>query len=276
MGHVKVTWRPDLRSPGLEMGATLKPLTAGEIAAQRKRRTFGPEEPEGCVAECDAMQVTNNLLNEGGSVTGEYLIWPSPESVLCEGDCLEWAMELTGFPGVPNITMESAEDCVGVVVTLNDTEANLDGGVVTMTPTLNGEPFCAPVELGLAYECNYSFVSWEVPDNTFPAFPGGYTGVQRTLFLHTESDPVQCLPPGLTFVLVGGGVGSCGLEDVMEVEVLKVPPPGGALNEFVINIWSQYPECSYAGAELNIQAYFEDPDAGTTAYGDPIVLVCEE
>ncbi|MCC6380462.1 MAG: hypothetical protein IT519_16725 [Burkholderiales bacterium] len=151
MAHVRTKWQAVPIIPGdVDQKFRMQAIGVGEDAAGtgRKRRTFGPPTPgDGdCVAEWTSWVETVDPFgwNPGDGVPGDFYVWPDSSTTLCEGDCLEWSLALTGGGGSgtePNITIEAGEDCVGVIVHVNDLPANLYNWTFVVTATLNGEAF---------------------------------------------------------------------------------------------------------------------------------------
>lgn len=144
MGHFKLRLVPQSPIPrDLNLGIRMRRLEPGEEG--RGRRTFGPP----CIPAWDAWTV---LTDPDPIVYGSpfsYYIWPSSGSVLCDGDCLEWAAVWSGCTGPePNYTIAAGEDCVGVVVAVDDTAEAVEGCTLTLNATLAGAPFGDPVVIG--------------------------------------------------------------------------------------------------------------------------------
>ncbi len=130
------------------LGVRMRRLLPGETEDGRGRRTFGPPDLGGCVAAWDSWSIQTDPDPIVIGSPFDYYIWPTTASVLCDGDCLEWALTMSGGPAAePNVTIEAGADCVGVIVHVNDTGENLAGWNLLLTATLNGSPFGDTVQI---------------------------------------------------------------------------------------------------------------------------------
>jgi hypothetical protein len=143
VGHIKLDLVPQDEMPrDVKLGVRMQRESESDA---RGRRTFGPP----CVASWSSWQVQAipDPIVLGALFT--YYVWPASDSVLCDGDCLEWAAQWSGCPGAdPSYTLTAGEDCVGAIVEIDDTEGAVSGCTLTLTATLNGSAFGDPVVLG--------------------------------------------------------------------------------------------------------------------------------
>jgi hypothetical protein len=143
VGHIKLDLVPQDEMPrDVKLGVRMRRESASDA---RGRRTFGPP----CIASWSSWQVQTS---PDPIVPGEpftYYVWPASDSVLCDGDCLEWAAQWSGCPGAdPSYTLTAGEDCVGVIVAVDDTAEAVEGCTLTLNATLAGAPFGDPVVIG--------------------------------------------------------------------------------------------------------------------------------
>lgn len=274
MAHIKVKWRPDLRAPGLTMGVELKRLTEAEILATagRSRRTFGPP-PSDCVASCNALVVTTDPSPFVYGTPYDILVWPNQASVLCEGDCLEWSMELVyalgSPPTPPNVTAEAGEDCVGLILHVNATVEEVFGWSAVVAATLAGEPFCDPLTVTLS--CQPAWESWSFPDgSTYPEEPGAYSGVTRTIRA-TGQDLGLCNP---VLDWSFGAEWSGAHEHVLQYEVAAGTVIDDDTVDYQVFLYDDLGG-SLAGTTLTLHATYNDPDLGPSPFGDGVVFSCE-
>lgn len=174
MGHIKLDLVPQDEMPrDVKLGVRMQ----REGAAGVGRRTFGPP----CIPSWSSWQVQTS---PDPIVPGEpftYYAWPASDSVLCDGDCLEWAAQWSGCPGAdPSYTLTAGEDCVGAIVAVDDTAEAVEGCTLTLTAMLNGSSFGPPVELVIGPACTFNCTGIDVTGTTYPdplpQFPDpGYT-----------------------------------------------------------------------------------------------------
>lgn len=144
MGHFKTAWRA-ARLPGRDASGKfrMQPVTSGggETLAERD---FGAPP---CVAAFNAWNITSDQVVPIENQPVSYFIYPTSASILCDGDCLDWSMTLT-CEGA-NVTLEPAEDCVGVTVTFDDTIEALRDCTATLNAvvTSSGSQFGTTINL---------------------------------------------------------------------------------------------------------------------------------
>ena len=191
MGHFKLRLVPQATMPrDLALGVRMRRLLPGEVEQGRGRRTFNP--PAGCVASFDAWDITGPDVVDLDTPM-DWTVWPNSSTVLCDGDCLDWALELTGGASgsEPNITIEAASDCAGVTIHVNDTSANLLGWTFTVTATLNGVPFGTPYAVSFDEEgCDPHCTGWDYPFGA--TFPNLATSEFYTFAVKMQGDTCVC------------------------------------------------------------------------------------
>lgn len=281
MGHFKMRLVPQGTIPrDAKLGVRMRRLQPGETASGRGRRTFGPPVDE-CVAEFGAWSVTTvpNPIVPGEPF--EYHVWPTEDSVLCEGDCLEWALSMEGPGGEePSATITAAEDCVGVVLTIDDTEEAIAGWVFTLTATLDGQPYGPPLGFTPVEDCTFVADHWEGdPDFgaegelTYPQFLSEPIVRYFRLYADTSfAGHIGDCPP--TLELLGFSLGAAWPSSTAPtVTLLAIIASPGA--DFVtLQMQIEYPgfeSDDLSGTELN---FYWTYDGGAVAIPD-LVIYCE-
>lgn len=148
MGHFKLKLLPaDAIPRDLAVGITMQRFPEGETVL-RRQRTFSP--PGGCVASFGSWDVGEPPVVDLDTPM-DWTVWPSSDTVLCEGDCLDWSLELSGGASgsEPNITIEAGSDCAGVTIHVDDASENLTGWTWTVSASLAGSPFGTPYAVTL-------------------------------------------------------------------------------------------------------------------------------
>lgn len=255
MGHFKLRLVPQSPIPrDLNLGIRMRRLEPGEEG--RGRRTFGPP----CIPAWDAWTV---LTDPDPIVYGSpfsYYIWPSSGSVLCDGDCLEWAAQWSGCPGAdPSYTLTAGEDCVGVVVAVDDTAEAVEGCTLTLTAMLNGSSFGPPLELVIGDACVISCAGY-TGGGTFPEFLDSVT------------------PYTINFAIDGNW---CSFGGTFTYDVSTAGPPmnhaiSGTPDAIALELTvdSGQEGTSLAGYFATVQPMI-DAGAGPEAFCDPITFYCE-
>lgn len=185
MGHfrLKLTRAGSIpRDPNLKVRMQRLPEAAdGE---SREEREFG-----GCVAAFEAWDVTD-VITPGEPF--DIVVWPSEDSVLCEGDCLDWVAEWSGCPGdPPDYVVTPDDDCVGIVVTIDDTEEALTDCVLTLTASLKGEPFGTPVVVAMPTSCTSECTGFIYPEGD--TFPNVGIGENFTVTIQLDANDCACV-----------------------------------------------------------------------------------
>lgn len=242
----------------LKFGVRMQRESASEAA--RGRRTFGPP----CIAAWSSWSVQSapDPIVPGSPFT--YYVWPASDTVLCDDDCLEWAAEWTGCTsGAPSYTITAGDDCVGVIVEVDDTEAALEGCTLTLTATLSGAPFGDPVVLSFAPACE-KVCNGYIGGGTFPEFLDSVTPVEIAFELSAETPANFCgFEDSITFESSPSTIGLYG----------TVAGPWYAAT---VSIYCDFGQeaTSFAGQSISIQPYI-DTGSGPVAFCDPLVINCE-
>jgi len=236
----------------LKFGVRMQRESASEAA--RGRRTFGPP----CIAAWSSWSVQSapDPIVPGSPFT--YYVWPASDTVLCDDDCLEWAAEWTGCTsGAPSYTITAGDDCVGVIVEVDDTEAALEGCTLTLTATLSGSPFGDPVVISFACDpvCN-----GYTGGGTFPEFLDSVT----PLSIYFGIDAEFCGFEG-TFTY------DVGVSTLLLQYSIGGTPDAITLNLFV-DVGNESE--SLAGQYVTVQPKI-DTGSGPQPFCDPITFYCE-
>lgn len=259
MGHFKLRLVPQSPIPrDLNLGIRMRRLEPGEEG--RGRRTFGPP----CIPAWDAWTITTDPDPIAYGSPFSYYVWPSSGSVLCDGDCLEWAAVWSGCTGPePNYTIAAGDDCVGVIVTIDDTEAALENCTLTLTPTLSGAPFGDPVVLTFTTACEVVCNGY-TGGGTFPEFLDSVTPTDIAFALSADAPANFCgFEDSITFESSPSTIGLYG----------TVAGPWYAATLSVYCDFGQE-ATSFAGQFVSIQPYI-DTGSGPVAFCDPLIISCE-